>query len=103
MNRLLKNASRFLTVRFTSFRVRASNDSRIMILATKTRLYLNSATSDFFMFICNFCEVFLLLFILSYVLFQSVWILFLIFAGILGKLRCSSCCCCCCQCFNFKS
>lgn len=87
MNRLLKSASRFISVRlFTSLRIRASNESRIMILAKKTRLFLNAATSDLFMFICNFCEIFLLLFILAYVLFQSVWILFLIFAGILGIL-----------------
>ncbi len=43
-------------------------------------------SSELFMFICNFCELFLLLFILSYVLFQSVWILVLIAAGIVGIL-----------------
>lgn len=43
-------------------------------------------SSELFMFICNFCELFLLIFILSYVLFQSVWIILLIAAGIIGIL-----------------
>jgi hypothetical protein len=36
------------------------------------------------MFICSFCELFLLIFILLYAFYQSVWLLFFIGAGILG-------------------
>jgi fermentation-respiration switch protein FrsA (DUF1100 family) len=36
------------------------------------------------MFFCNFCELFLLLFILLYVLFQSAWIIIFILAGFIG-------------------
>ena len=44
----------------------------------------NFAFKEVFMFLCNFCELFLLIFILSYVFYESIWFIFLIIAGILG-------------------
>jgi hypothetical protein len=46
--------------------------------------YCNFAFKELFMFLCNFCELFLLIFILSYVFYESIWFIFLIIAGILG-------------------
>lgn len=50
------------------------------------RLLINFIRTEIVMFFCNFCELFLLIFILSYVIFQSVWILLFIGLGILGLI-----------------
>lgn len=48
-------------------------------------LLIKFLLSEFLMFVCNFCEIFLLILILLYAFFQSFWILVFIAAGILGK------------------
>ena len=45
---------------------------------------IKNLSNDFGMFICSFCELFLLIFILLYAFYQSWWLLFFIGAGILG-------------------
>lgn len=75
----------------TRFKKIGNEINKTMLSISKSKLIkkfiFNNLLSDLFMNFCNFCELFLLIFILLYVLFQSVWIIFLIVAGIIGNNR----------------
>lgn len=61
-----------------------SNDSSRSMF--KIKLFANYVINELFMLVCSFCELFLLIFILLYVFFESAWFVLLIVAGILGVL-----------------
>lgn len=61
----------------------SSNDNKTMLRMKKI---LNYVVSELLMLFCSFCELFLLIFVLLYVFFESVWFILLIVAGILGVL-----------------
>lgn len=56
-----------------------------MLLLNRFLHYRNKESiARLIMFICSFCELFLLIFILLYAFYQSVWLLFFVAAGVLG-------------------
>lgn len=61
----------------------SSNENKSMF---KIKQFFNFVISELFILFCSFCELFLLIFILLYVFFESAWFILLIIAGILGVL-----------------
>lgn len=64
-------------------RLKNNYDNKTMLRLKKC---LDYVISELFVLFCSFCELFLLIFILLYVFFDSSWFILLIIAGILGIL-----------------
>ena len=59
----------------------SSNDKNML----RIKRFFDYVVSELLFLFCSFCELFLLIFILLYVFFESFWFFPFIFAGILGR------------------
>jgi len=75
----------FARLKLASFCKGGNENNKIIMQIMKVALNFCSGF-ELLNMLCNFCELFLLIFILAYAFFESLWLLPLIIAGIIGIL-----------------